>query len=75
MLGEAATTRIAKNKDVQGLKENTIAARQGGEVAGIARKELEERTGESIVSDDNFLDAPEKVKRKKKKIIENYNIV
>ena len=28
MLGEAATTRIAKNKDVQGLKENTIAAKR-----------------------------------------------
>ena len=75
MLGEAATTRIAKTKDVQGIEENTIAARQGGEVAGNARKELEEKTGESIVSEDNFLDTPEKVKRKKKKLIENYDIV
>src|SRR3989338_3154296 len=73
MLGEAATTRIAKTKDVQGIEENTIAARQGGEVAGNARKELEEKTGESIVSEDNFLDTPEKVKRKKKKLIENYD--
>src|SRR3989338_1961372 len=73
MLGERVATRIAKTKDVQGIEENTIAARQGGEVAGNARKELEEKTGESIVSEDNFLDTPEKVKRKKKKLIENYD--
>lgn len=71
MLGEAATTRIAKSKDVQGLKENKIAARQGGEVAGNARKELEEKTGESVVSEENFLDAPEKLKKKRKKILES----
>ena len=73
MLGEAATTRIAKSKDVQGLDENTIAARQGGEVAGIARKELEERTGESVVSEENYLDSPEKIKKKRKKLLESSN--
>ncbi len=66
MLGEAATTRIAKTKDVQGLDENKIAARQGGEVAGNARKELEQKTGESVLSEDNFLDVPEKIKKKRK---------
>ena len=66
MLGEAATTRIAKTKDVQGLEENKVAAQQGGEVAGNARKELEEKTGESVITEENFLDAPEKLKKKKK---------
>ncbi len=66
MLGEAATTRIAKAKDVQGLEENKTAAKQGGEVAGNARKELEEKTGESVLSKDNFLDVPEKIKKKRK---------
>lgn len=66
MLGEAATTRIAKSKDVQGLEENKTAARQGGEVSGNARKELEEKTGESVLSEDNFLDVPEKIKKKRK---------
>ena len=69
MLGEAATTKIAKSKEVYGLNENQIAARQGGEVAGNARKELEEKTGESVVTENNFLDEPEKIKRKKKKLI------
>ncbi len=74
MLGEASTTRITKTKDAQGLEENKIAARQGGEVAGNARKELELKTGESIVTEENFLDAPEKLK-KRKKIIERAEIV
>ena len=65
MLREAATTRIAKTKDSEGFEENKIVARQGGEVAGNARKELESKTGESVLSEDNFLDTPEKEKKKK----------
>ena len=34
MLGEASTTEIAKNRDVNGLDENKIAAKQGGKIAG-----------------------------------------
>lgn len=63
MLGEASTTRIAKNKDAQGFQPNKVAAKEGGEVAGIARKELEKRSGEKVVSKKNYLDAPEKQKR------------
>jgi hypothetical protein len=70
MLGEAATTKIARTKDAYGLEENKIAAQQGGEVAGNARKELELKTGENIVSEDNFLDTPEKLKKKRKKMLE-----
>ena len=73
MLGEASTTKIAKSKDAQGLEENKTAAKQGGEVAGNARKELEEKIGESLISDENFLDIPEKLK-KKRKIQLNYPI-
>jgi len=73
MLGEASTTRIAKVKDTKGFEENKIAAKQGGEVAGNARKELELKTGESVLSEENFLDIPEKIK-KKKKIQLNYSI-
>lgn len=66
MLGEASTTRIAKAKDTKGFEENKIAARQGGEVAGNARKELESKTGESVLSEENFLNIPEKMKKKRK---------
>jgi len=74
MLGEAATTRIVKTKDAQGFQENIIAAKQGGDVAGNARKELEEKTGESILLEDNFLDTPEKLKKKRKKLVGSINL-
>jgi|SRR3989344_158662 len=74
MLGEASTTKIVKVKDPRGIEENKVVARQGGEVAGNARKELEEKTNESVLSEDNFLDIPEKLKKKRKKLIEQFNI-
>jgi hypothetical protein len=65
MLGEASTTEIAKNQDVQGFDENKIAAKQGGSVAGNARKELEKKSGRSVSSKSNYKDLPEKVIRKR----------
>ncbi|MEK6845523.1 MAG: phage antirepressor protein, partial [Nanoarchaeota archaeon] len=46
MLGEASTTKIARKKDARGFIENKEAAKEGGIVAGVARKELEQRSGE-----------------------------
>ena len=54
MLGEASTTEIAKNKNAQGFVENRKAAKEGGSVAGKARKDLEEKSGKKIVSSQNF---------------------
>jgi hypothetical protein len=59
MLGEASTTEIAKRKDAQGFHENRSAAREGGAVAGNARKELETKSGTPVVSRSNYLSAPE----------------
>ena len=73
MLGEASTTRIARNKDAQGFNENKDAAVEGGTVAGIARKELEQRSGEKVSTTENYLKEPEKKKRmasKKKNLIQ-----
>ncbi len=75
MLGEAATTRITKTKDAEGLDENKIAAKQGGEVAGNARRELEKKTGESIVTEENYLDMPEKLKKKRKRLVEQASVI
>jgi hypothetical protein len=55
MLGEAATTEITRIKDAQGFTENQEAARKGGEVAGNARKELEHKTGKSVITGKNYL--------------------
>ena len=65
MLGEASTTKIARKKDAQGFLENKDAAKKGGNVAGIARKELEKQSGEEVVSEENYLD----LSTKKKKLI------
>ena len=51
--------------NAQGFDENKLTAQQGGEVAGNARIELEKKTGESILVEDNFLDTPEKLRKKK----------
>lgn len=55
MLGEASTTEIARRKDALGFDENRDAAKQGGAVAGNARKELEAKTGKPVVSRANYL--------------------
>jgi DNA-damage-inducible protein D len=54
MLGEASTTEIAKNKNAQGFIQNEKAAKEGGSVAGRARKDLEKKSGKKIVTAKNF---------------------
>ena len=66
MLGEASTTEIVKTKNPQGFVENKKVAKQGGDVAGNARLELESRTGKKVVSKGNYLPAPEQKKMLKK---------
>ena len=66
MLGEASTTEIAKNKNVQGFIDNRKAALAGGKVAGKARQDLERKSGKKVVSKENFKQLPEKEKRKLK---------
>jgi DNA-damage-inducible protein D len=55
MLGEASTTEIARRKDAQGFAENRTVAKEGGTIAGDARKALEAKSGRPVVSGDNFL--------------------
>ena len=55
MLGEASTTEIARNKDAQGFNENKTAARAGGKIAGNARKELEEKSGKKVITEQNHM--------------------
>lgn len=62
MLGEAATTEITTTKDAQGFVESKDAAKQGGGVAGKARKDLESKTGKKVVSKQNYLQQPENKK-------------
>ncbi len=63
MLGEASTTHIAKAKDSQGFDENKTVAKEGGEVAGSARTNLELKSGTPVTTNKNYLTTPEKIKR------------
>ena len=63
MLGEAATTEITRTQNAQGFTENRSAANKGGRIAGDARVELEKESGRKVVSNENYLDTPEKQKR------------
>ncbi|MGB4780828.1 phage antirepressor protein, partial [Candidatus Methylomirabilis sp.] len=55
MLGEAATTEIARNTDAQGFVKNKRAAREGGTVSGNARRQLEAKSGRKVITRDNYL--------------------
>ena len=66
MLGEASTTAIVKTQNPKGFTENKKVAKQGGDVAGNARKELENKTGKSIISSENFKQIEEKKQKKLK---------
>ncbi len=55
MLGEAATTEIARNRDARGFNQNRGAARDGGTVAGNARRQLEAKSGRRVVTRQNYL--------------------
>ncbi len=53
MLAEATTTEISKEKNPMTFDDNQIIAKQGGTIAGNTRKEIEEKTGKSIVTKMN----------------------
>lgn len=64
MLGEASTKAIVETKNPIGFIENKKVAKQGGDVAGKAVKDLENKTGKKVVSKENYLMLPEKAKKK-----------
>ncbi|MDP7179663.1 MAG: Bro-N domain-containing protein [Candidatus Woesearchaeota archaeon] len=67
MVGEKATTDITVSKDSKGFSECKHSAVEGGTIAKNTRKEIEQKTGKSITSKENYLHLTEK----KKKEIEN----
>lgn len=64
-LAELSTRQIAEKTNAIGLNENAIASKAGGSIAKNARKELEDKTGKSVVTGENFL-PPAKDKNKLK---------
>ena len=64
MLVEASTAAIVKAQKPIGFTENKKVAKQGGYVAGNARKELEIKTGEKVVSPTNYKVLEEKKQKR-----------
>ena len=62
-LAELSTRQVAENMDAKGMSENKKAARRGGNVARVAKEKFEEETGQSVVTDENYL--PKKSDKRK----------
>ena len=63
MLGEATTTRFTRDRDSRKFPGLRKDAKDGGDVAGATRNDIEGKLGKSVVSSDNYLEKPEKIKR------------
>ena len=55
-LAEETTTELSKQRNPEGLSENAGVAKEGAEVAKSARKEVEKRLGQSVISRDKAID-------------------
>jgi DNA-damage-inducible protein D len=61
-LAELSTRQVAETQQAKGLQENKGAAVVGGRIAKQARQQLEQKTGRSVVTGDNYLAPPAKRK-------------
>jgi DNA-damage-inducible protein D len=64
-LAELSTRQIAQSVDATGLNENKNAAQAGGRIARQARRQLEDQTGQSVVTGENYLKPPAAIKSTK----------
>ena len=56
ILAEASTSEISKQKNPSGFKQNVTIAKEGGSVAKVARKQLEEKLGRTVISSSKATD-------------------
>ena len=54
MLAETATTEISDKREPKTFVENKKVAKEGGTIAGNARKQIESKTGKKVISKNNF---------------------
>jgi len=66
MLAETATTEISKKREPKNLNENKVVAREGGSIAGNARKSIEDKTGKKVITSKN---AKSLLQNKKQKLL------
>ena len=63
-LAEAAATEMSKRENPKGFAENANIAHRGGNVAHVARKQLEQELGDTVISSKramNFTNPPEEL--------------
>jgi len=53
MLAETATTEISHKREPKNLEQNKVVAREGGSVAGNARKDIENKTSKKVITNKN----------------------
>lgn len=66
-LAELSTRQVAENNNAIGMKENSKAAQIGGNIAKRAKDDFEERTGNKVITSDNYLPPKNKTKEIEKK--------
>lgn len=64
MFGEKASADITRTRNAKGFGECKTSAKRGGQIAQNARKELEQETGEKVVSQENYMSLTKKKKKK-----------
>jgi hypothetical protein len=65
-LAETATEELTKTMNRKGFELNKEPAKEGGKIAGNARKELEDKLGKPVVTPTNYLTEKQKQGRLKK---------
>jgi hypothetical protein len=60
-LAELSTRQIAESINAKGMPENKKASKTGGRIAKTARLELEDKTGQKVISNKNYLKSPKKI--------------
>jgi len=66
MLGEASTSEIERTQDPKTFVAHKKVSKEGGTIAKNARKALERKTKQKVISNENYLLESEKKKRIKK---------
>ena len=61
MLAETATTEISESKKPQNFSQNRIVAREGGGIAGSARRQIEGKTRRKVISKYRFEEKKDKL--------------
>jgi DNA-damage-inducible protein D len=60
-LAELSTRQIAESMNAKGMPENKAASKAGGKIAKTARIELENKTGQNVISNKNYLKSSKKI--------------